>query len=90
MTGTQHTRIGPRLTRLGHGALTLFWLAMVPVSIVLGWIESIPFAGALAVWAVVSGRLLASATAAPESPWPSSHAQAALARDVAELKRSRR
>lgn len=33
-----------------QAALTLFWVGMVPVSLVAGWVHSVTFVSALSLW----------------------------------------
>ena len=40
----------------GNGYLTIFWLCMIPISIVTGWITSVTYVAALSLWALVSGH----------------------------------
>lgn len=46
----------PVFMRRVNGWLTVFWVAMIPVSIVTGWINSIVYVSALSLWALVSGH----------------------------------
>lgn len=46
----------PVFMRRTNGWLTLFWIAMIPVSIVTGWIDSVAYISALSLWALVSGH----------------------------------
>jgi len=39
-----------------NGWFTIFWLAMIPVSIVTHWITSVTYVAALSLWALVSGH----------------------------------
>jgi uncharacterized membrane protein len=39
-----------------NGWLTIFWLAMIPVSYELGWLKSVVYVSALSLWALVSGH----------------------------------
>jgi uncharacterized membrane protein len=39
-----------------NGWLTLFWIAMIPVSLVTGWVTSVVYVSALSLWALVSGH----------------------------------
>jgi hypothetical protein len=39
-----------------NGWLTIFWLAMIPVSLVTGWVRSVVYVSALSLWALVSGH----------------------------------
>jgi hypothetical protein len=40
----------------GERFFTIFWIAMIPVSILTGWIESVTYVAALSLWALVSGH----------------------------------
>lgn len=42
---------GPR-----NGWLTIFWVLMIPVSLVTGWVSSVQYVSALSLWALVSGH----------------------------------
>jgi hypothetical protein len=46
----------PAFMRRTNGWLTLFWIAMIPVSIITGWINSVAYISALSLWALVSGH----------------------------------
>jgi hypothetical protein len=46
----------PVFMRRVNGWLTIFWLAMIPVSIITGWIDSVTYVAALSLWALVSGH----------------------------------
>jgi hypothetical protein len=46
----------PMFMRKINGWLTFFWLAMIPVSIVTHWIDSVTYVAALSLWALVSGH----------------------------------
>jgi 3-mercaptopyruvate sulfurtransferase SseA len=39
-----------------NGWLTIFWIIMIPVSILTGWISSVTYVAALSLWALVSGH----------------------------------
>jgi hypothetical protein len=39
-----------------NGWLTIFWVLMIPVSLVTGWISSVSYVAALSLWALVSGH----------------------------------
>jgi hypothetical protein len=39
-----------------NGWLTIFWLVMIPVSILTHWISSVTYVAALSLWALVSGH----------------------------------
>jgi hypothetical protein len=36
-----------------NGWLTIFWLAMIPVSLASGWVKSVVYVSALSLWALV-------------------------------------
>jgi len=46
----------PVFMRQVNGWLTIFWLAMIPVSLVTGWISSVTYVAVLSLWALVSGH----------------------------------
>ena len=46
----------PHFMRRVNGWLTIFWVAMIPVSIVMGWLTSVAYVSALSLWALVSGH----------------------------------
>lgn len=46
----------PVFMRRVNGWLTVFWLLMIPISIVTGWISSVQYVSALSLWALVSGH----------------------------------
>lgn len=46
----------PVFMRRLNGWLAIFWIAMIPVSIVTGWVESVTYVSALSIWALVSGH----------------------------------
>jgi hypothetical protein len=46
----------PKFMRRVNGWLTIFWIAMIPVSVVMGWITSVAYVSALSLWALVSGH----------------------------------
>jgi hypothetical protein len=39
-----------------NGWLTMFWLAMIPISYAMGWLNSVVYVSALSLWALVSGH----------------------------------
>src|SRR3977135_3653258 len=45
----------PLFMRRVNGWLTIFWIAMIPVSIATGWVNSVVYVSALSLWARVSG-----------------------------------
>jgi hypothetical protein len=46
----------PVFMRRVNGWLTIFWIAMIPVSAVTGWLSSVAYVSALSLWALVSGH----------------------------------
>jgi hypothetical protein len=46
----------PVFMRRVNGWLTMFWLAMIPVSFFAGWLNSVVYVSALSLWALVSGH----------------------------------
>jgi hypothetical protein len=55
-----------------NGWLTIFWLAMIPVSYELGWLKSVVYVSALSLWALVSGHW---------SAWQAARVEVAQARE---------
>jgi hypothetical protein len=46
----------PAFMRRVNGWLTIFWVAMIPVSMITGWISSVTYVAVLSLWALVSGH----------------------------------
>jgi hypothetical protein len=46
----------PVFMRAVNGWLTVFWVLMIPVSWALGWLNSVTYVSALALWSLVSGH----------------------------------
>jgi len=46
----------PVFMRRVNGWLTIFWIAMIPISIITHWISSVTYVAALSLWALVSGH----------------------------------
>ena len=46
----------PSFMRRLNGWLTVFWIVMIPVSVVMGWLSSVAYVSALSLWALVSGH----------------------------------
>lgn len=46
----------PVFMRRLNGYLTLFWIAMIPISYFMGWLSSVTYVSALSLWALVSGH----------------------------------
>lgn len=39
-----------------NGWLTIFWIVMIPISLVTHWISSVTYVAVLSLWALVSGH----------------------------------
>ena len=46
----------PVFMRRVNGWLAIFWVIMIPVSIVTHWVDSVVYVSALSLWALVSGH----------------------------------
>src|SRR6188472_4658608 len=46
----------PIFMRRLNGWLVVLWTAMIPVSLMLGWLNSVVYVSALSLWALVSGH----------------------------------
>jgi hypothetical protein len=46
----------PKFMRRVNGWLTIFWIVMIPLSLAMGWLQSVVFVSALSLWALVSGH----------------------------------
>src|SRR5579859_4592051 len=46
----------PVFMRRVNGWFTVFWIAMIPVSLAMGWLKSVTYVSALSLWALVSGH----------------------------------
>ena len=46
----------PVFMRRVNGWLTIFWLTMIPISMMMGWLNSVVYVSALSLWALVSGH----------------------------------
>ncbi len=46
----------PVFMRRVNGWLTIFWIVMIPVSVMTGWISSVAYVASLSLWALVSGH----------------------------------
>ncbi len=45
----------PVFMRRVNGWLAIFWVVMIPVSLLTHWVESVIYVSALSLWALVSG-----------------------------------
>src|SRR5438128_11978452 len=68
----------PVFMRRVNGWLTVFWLVMIPVSIVMHWISSVTYVAALSLWALVSGHW---------SAWQAARVEVNQAREARELEK---
>jgi hypothetical protein len=39
-----------------NGWLAVFWIIMIPISMMMGWLNSVVYVSALSLWALVSGH----------------------------------
>jgi hypothetical protein len=46
----------PVFMRRINGWLTIFWVVMIPISLITGWVSSVEYVSALSLWALVSGH----------------------------------
>ncbi|HSB85387.1 MAG TPA: hypothetical protein VLD86_03710 [Ilumatobacteraceae bacterium] len=46
----------PTFMRRVNGWFTIFWVVMIPVSLITGWISSVTYVAVLSLWALVSGH----------------------------------
>ena len=46
----------PVFMRRLNGWLTMFWIAMIPVSYAFGWLNSVTYVSALSLWALVASH----------------------------------
>ena len=46
----------PVFMRRVNGWFTMFWISMIPISIITGWISSVTYIAVLSLWALVSGH----------------------------------
>lgn len=46
----------PVFMRRVNGWLAIFWVAMIPISYFMGWLNSVVYVSALSLWALVSGH----------------------------------
>jgi len=44
------------LMRRVNGWFTIFWVAMIPVSVATGWINSVAFVSGISLWALVAAH----------------------------------
>jgi hypothetical protein len=46
----------PVFMRRVNGWLAIFWIVMIPISLAMGWLNSVVYVSALSLWALVSGH----------------------------------
>lgn len=49
-----------------NAVLTVFWILMVPVSILMGWVSTVEYVAALSIYALVAAHLSTYAAARTE------------------------
>jgi hypothetical protein len=67
----------PVFMRRVNGWLALFWVAMIPISYTLGWLNSVTYVSALSLWALVSGHW---------SSWQAARVEVAQEREIERQK----
>jgi hypothetical protein len=65
----------PVFMRRVNGWLTIFWIVMIPVTILAGWLDSVTYISALSLWALVSGHWAA---------WQAARVEVEQQRELAE------
>lgn len=68
----------PSFMRRVNGWLTMFWIAMIPVSYELGWLHSVTYVSALSLWALVTGHW---------STWQAARVEETQQREAEKLER---
>jgi hypothetical protein len=63
----------PVFMRRVNGWLTIFWVAMIPISYVTHWLSSVVYVSALSLWALVAGHW---------SSWQAARVEVAQEREV--------
>lgn len=46
----------PVFMRRVNGWLAIIWILMIPISLMMGWLDSVVYVSALSLWALVSGH----------------------------------
>jgi hypothetical protein len=64
----------PVFMRRVNGVLAVFWVAMIPVSYLFGWLNSVTYVSALSLWALVSGHW---------SAWQAARVEVAQQKEIA-------
>jgi hypothetical protein len=68
----------PVFMRRLNGWLTILWIAMIPLSLAMGWVNSVVYVSALSLWALVSGHW---------SAWQAARVEVAQKRDAERRER---
>jgi hypothetical protein len=63
----------PQVQRSAHGVAALAWLALIPIALVFGWLESVVFVSAISLYANVVGHF---------SAWQAARVEAHQAEDA--------
>jgi uncharacterized membrane protein len=58
--------LNPRKFMVLNVVLTVFWIVMVPVSILTGWVSTVEYVAALSIYALVAAHLSTYAAARTE------------------------
>jgi hypothetical protein len=74
----------PVCMRRVNGWLTIFWIAMIPISLATGWVKSVVYVSALSLWALVCGHWSAWQAARVEVNQNEARAKQDLAGDIFE------
>lgn len=69
----------PVFMRRVNGWFTIFWIAMIPVSVAFGLLSSVAYVSALSLWALVSGHW---------SAWQAARVEVAQQSQAAELEKN--
>lgn len=65
----------PIFMRKVNGWLAVIWILMIPISLLMGWLDSVMYVSALSLWALVSGHW---------SAWPAARVEVAQMEDAAK------
>ena len=68
----------PVFMRRVNGWLAVFWIAMIPISLMMGWLNSVVYVSALSLWALVSGHW---------SAWQAARVEVHQQKEAAEARR---
>lgn len=58
--------LNPKKFMILNAVLTVFWILMVPVSILMGWVSTVEYVAALSIYALVAAHLSTYAAARTE------------------------